>query len=61
MLKEIERVLKPSGRAVIIDTDFINECPRYFNSKGWQDVNKSKPRFLFFAPSYIVRASKPPK
>ena len=59
VLKEIARVLKPGGRAVIIDTDFANEYVRFFKDREWQDVEKSKPEYLFFTPSYVVRATKP--
>ncbi|HEY3343010.1 MAG TPA: class I SAM-dependent methyltransferase [Anaerolineae bacterium] len=58
-LTEIERVLKPGGRAVIIDVDRVKEYEKFFRSKGWQDVTKTGPNYLFVTPTYTLTVIKP--
>jgi SAM-dependent methyltransferase len=59
VLKEIERVLKPDGRVVIIDIDRVDEYRSFFVEKEWLDVTKSKPHRLFVTPTYVLTAVKP--
>jgi arsenite methyltransferase len=58
-LKEIARTVKPGGRVLIIDIDRVNEYVTFFLEKGWSDVSKSRPNFLFVNPSYTIVAIKP--
>ena len=58
-LKEIERVLKPGGRAILIDIDRVKEYEAFFRGKGWQDITKTGPKYLFVSPTYILTVVKP--
>ncbi len=58
-LKEIERVLKPGGRAILIDIDRVKEYEAFFRGKAWQDITKVGPNYLFVAPTYILTVVKP--
>jgi arsenite methyltransferase len=58
-LKEIERVLKPGGRAVLIDVDRVKEYEKFFRGKGWLDITRTGPNYLFVAPTHILSAVKP--
>jgi SAM-dependent methyltransferase len=58
-LKEIERVLKPGGRVILIDIERVKEYEAFFRGKGWLDITKTGPNYLFVASTYILSAIKP--
>lgn len=57
-LAEIVRVLKPNGEIVVADVWLGYEYARFFRQAGLDNVSVSRPYFLFFAPTFIVRARK---
>jgi ubiquinone/menaquinone biosynthesis C-methylase UbiE len=57
-LAEIVRVLKPGGTILIIDVWLGYEYAAFFRRAGLENVTVSRPYFLFFAPTFIVRATK---
>jgi ubiquinone/menaquinone biosynthesis C-methylase UbiE len=57
-LAEIVRVLKPGGTVLIIDVWLGYEYAAFFRRAGLQNVTVSRPYFLFFAPTFTVRAAK---
>jgi arsenite methyltransferase len=59
ILKEIERVVKPGGRIILVDIDRVTEYERYFKGKNWENVTKTGPYYLFVTSSYALTAVKP--
>lgn len=59
-VREIARVLKPGGRVALLDVAHTGEYVQVLRESGLRDVQRSKPRFLFFAPARIVAGKKPP-
>ena len=59
ILKEIERVVKPGGRIILVDIDRVDEYKHYFDMKNWQNVTKTGPYYLFVTASYALTAVKP--
>jgi SAM-dependent methyltransferase len=57
-LAEIVRVTKPGGEILIIDVWLGYEYARFFRKAGLTEISVSRPYFLFFAPTFIVRAKK---
>lgn len=57
-LAEIVRVLKPGGTVLIIDVWLGYEYAAFLRRANLKDVTVSRPYFLFFAPTFIVRATK---
>ena len=57
-LAEIVRVLKPGGTVLVIDVWLGYEYAAFFRRAGLKNVTVSRPYFLFFAPTFIVRATK---
>ena len=55
-LTEIARVLKPGGEAIIVDVWLGFEYARFFRRADFAQITVSRPYFLFFAPTFIVRA-----
>ena len=59
-LAEIVRVLKPNGEIVIADVWLGFQYASFFRQKGLVNIAVSRPYFLFFAPTFVVRARKKP-
>lgn len=57
-LAETVRVLKPGGKVVIIDVWLGFEYAKFLRQSGLTEISVSRPYFLFFAPTFIVRAVK---
>lgn len=57
-VREIARVLKPAGRAALVDIRHADEYAEVLRAAGL-DVRRAGPNFLFVIPSYTVWASKP--
>jgi SAM-dependent methyltransferase len=57
-LREIARVLKPTGRALIIDIKHTNEYARVLSESGLSDVERHGPSFLFVTPTHWLTAVK---
>lgn len=56
-VQEIARVLKPGGRALILDIRHIREYERVFRGLGF-DVTCHGPNFIFVIPTYWLLATK---
>jgi SAM-dependent methyltransferase len=58
-IREIDRVLKPGGRAALLDFQRTEEYVRVLNDLGWKHVTLSPRRFGMFPPVRIVTGTKP--
>ena len=57
-VREIVRVLKPGGRAALIDIQHTAEYAEVFRQSGMENVSRSGPNFIFVIPSHELTASK---
>jgi SAM-dependent methyltransferase len=58
-IHEIDRVLKPGGRAALLDFIHVRRHAEVLKNAGWQDVNVSGLQFSVFPPARIVTGTKP--
>lgn len=58
-VREIARVLKPGGHALIVDIKHTDEYARIFRESGLSNVERHGPSFLFVIPTHWLTASKP--
>ncbi|MEP6924795.1 MAG: methyltransferase domain-containing protein [Pyrinomonadaceae bacterium] len=57
-LSEIVRVTKSGGEIIIADVWLGYEYAKFFRNAGLTQISVSRPYFLFFAPTFVVRAKK---
>jgi ubiquinone/menaquinone biosynthesis C-methylase UbiE len=57
-IQEIVRVLKPGGTLALLDVAHTRVYAAILRDLGVRVVRRSGPRFLFFAPAYIVVGRK---
>lgn len=58
-IQQINRVLKPHGRLVIVDISYVTDYQEEFLRLGWTDLKRTGPTFLFVIPSYLLWGRKP--
>ncbi len=58
-IREIARVLKPSGRLALQDLRNIDEYVKTLRDLGWNDVESSGLNFMIFPPVRMVTGRKP--
>lgn len=56
---EINRVLKPQGKLVLVDFRFTNEYVQTLQKLGWNEVKRSGLQFLIFPPVRVITGKKP--
>lgn len=57
-IREIARVIKPGGRALIVDIKHTNEYALGLRENGVSDVERHGPSFLFVTPTHWLTATK---
>lgn len=57
-IREIARVLKPGGHALIIDIKHTNEYAQTLRESGLSEVERHGPSFLFVTPTHWLTATK---
>ena len=58
-VREIARVLKPGGRAALLDFQQTGEYVQTLRDLGWRGVQRSGLRFGIFPPVRVVTGTKP--
>lgn len=58
-VREIDRVLKPGGRAALLDFQCTEEYAQTLRAAGWSEVTLSAPHYGMFPPVRIVSGTKP--
>ena len=58
-VREIDRVLKPGGRAVILDFQHTDQYEQVLREAGWRDVQRTGPHLSMFPPVRWVIGTKP--
>jgi len=58
-IREIDRVLRPSGKIALSDFRHVDEYGETLRSLGWRDLRLSRPLFLIFPPVRILTGEKP--
>jgi arsenite methyltransferase len=59
VVREIARVLKPSGQVAIADIRNTRQYERTLRNLGWTSIERWFPNFLFVTPTRVLRATKP--
>jgi arsenite methyltransferase len=58
-IQQIDRVLKPNGRLVIVDISYVSDYLAELQRLGWTDLKRAGPTFHFVIPSYQLWGRKP--
>ncbi len=57
-IQEMVRVLKPGGRAALMEIFHVRQIAEYLRQSGMQDVRVSGPRFLHYPPARTIAGRK---